>query len=358
MNKQYIMLKDKPVLEIDNYRCKILDYSRLPLSLRYQDVNFDDVMHGWTESRTMNIGKTNAKKILNGFRIKQTNPYIIAKLFHFSSLSDCYWMKEADEPVNFDDVNLFRNSFEQAVTATALLGTNTIFPKIDLKIHTPELTVQGMAAKAWIREEDGLYLYKVGKKELAASRILDLLQIPHVTYKKANDKKLGELADQSHIDKIRNADEEIVKCKIITSEKISILPWEDFQMYCAYHDIDDFGYLKQYESHAYYSMQIADYLLGNEDRHSANFGFFMDNETGKLLHLYPLMDHDHAFSNEEYIPSQTSEVDESLRDAAQKAAKKVSIEISPLLTAEKPVELTEEEWNGVITRSQNLKIWA
>lgn len=36
-------------------------------------------------------------------------------------------------------------------------------------------------------------------------------------------------------------------------------------------------------------------------------GFFMDNDTGKLGELYPLMDHDHGFSEEEEILSQTSE---------------------------------------------------
>ena len=46
MNKTYIMLKDVPVLEIEDYRCKILNYELLPISLRYPDVNYDDVMHG------------------------------------------------------------------------------------------------------------------------------------------------------------------------------------------------------------------------------------------------------------------------------------------------------------------------
>ena len=54
-------------------------------------------------------------------------------------------------------------------------------------------------------------------------------------------------------------------------------------------------------------MQIADYILGNEDRHGANFGFFMDNRSGKLQGLYPLMDRGHAFSEDGDISSQTSE---------------------------------------------------
>lgn len=53
--------------------------------------------------------------------------------------------------------------------------------------------------------------------------------------------------------------------------------------------------VKEMDAANYYKMQIADYVLGNEDRHGANFGFFMDNRSGKLMGLYPLMDHDHAF---------------------------------------------------------------
>ena len=158
------MLKDIPVLEIEDYRCTILNYELLPISLRYPDVNYDDVMHGWTENRTMNIGRTNAKKLLAGFRISQSNPYMIARLFHFASLSDCYWMKDAEETFTWEQVSLFENPLEKAVTSTALLGINRTFRTLWQRIHTPEFTAQGMASKAWIKEADGFYLYKVEKK--------------------------------------------------------------------------------------------------------------------------------------------------------------------------------------------------
>ena len=66
-------------------------------------------------------------------------------------------------------------------------------------------------------------------------------------------------------------------------------------MYCAYHDMDEYAYVTERDPRGYYTMQIVDYILANEDRHGANFGFYMDNRTGKLLELYPLMDHDHSF---------------------------------------------------------------
>ena len=126
----------------------------------------------------MNIGRTNAKKLLAGFRLSQSNPYMIARLFHFASLSDCYWMKDAGETFTWDQISLFENPLEKAVTSTALLGTNRTFHTLVQRIQ-PEFTAQGMAAKAWIREGDGLYLYKIGKKELPASmKTLGILQLP------------------------------------------------------------------------------------------------------------------------------------------------------------------------------------
>ncbi len=369
MEKTYICLKDQPVLEICDYRCRILDYDRLHVSLRYEGVGFDDVMHGWTENRTMSMGKTNAKRLLAGFGISQSNPYLVAKLFHFTSLTDCYWMKEEGEQAQWKDVSLFRNRLEKAVSATALLGVPGSFkdqvrdsvkrhgaerPRI--RIHTPELTAQGLAAKAWIRERGGMYLYKVGKKELAASRILDALGIPHVVYEEAEESALARIADQKRIDYIKETDEKIVKCRMITSEQKAIVSWEDFQMYCAYHDMDEYAYVTERDPRGYYTMQIVDYILANEDRHGANFGFYMDNRTGKLLELYPLMDHDRSFSEEDALPSQTSPEEETLEAAAVRAAGAGPWEIDyeAVLRMKKPEELSQAQWEEVLERIRRL----
>lgn len=348
------MLKDIPVLEIEDYRCTILNYELLPISLRYPDVNYDDVMHGWTEKRTMNIGRTNAKKLLAGFRISQSNPYMIARLFHFASLSDCYWMKDAEETFTWEQVSLFENPWEKAVTSTALFGTNQTFHTLVQKIHTPEFTAQGMAAKAWIREADGLYLYKVGNKELPASGILDSLHIPHVSYIEAENSSLEKIADRNHIEKIYKSGEKIVKCRIISSEETALVPWEDFQVYCSYHDKNEYDMVKEMDAANYYKMQIADYILGNEDRHGANFGFYMDNRSGKLQGLYPLMDHDHAFSEDEDIPSQTSEQDETLQQAAYKAMNHAEVSFDNVLAMKKPEDLGDTQWKAVLGRCREL----
>ncbi len=252
-------------------------------------------------------------------------------------------------------MSLFRNPLEKAVSATALLGVNKTFWPVVQKIYTPELTVQGMAAKAWIREDDGLYLYKVGKKELAASKILNALGIPHVDYKEAESYRLEQIADEAHIKKIYDNGEKIVKCKIISSEETAIVPWEDFQVYCSYHDENEYDFIRKKDPDRYYSMQVADYILGNEDRHGANFGFFMDNKNGGLKGLYPLMDHDHAFSEEKDIPSQTSEIDETLQDAAINAIRYTEVKFDQVLEMNRPEDLEEKSWTMILERCRELK---
>lgn len=357
MNRTYLMLKNNPVLEINNYTCKILDYQHLPYSLRYPDVNYDDVMHVWTEARTMNIGKTNAKKLLAGLRISQSNPYLIAKICHFASLTDCYWMKDENESISWEDVNLFKNSLEKAISSTALLGT-PLAKMNNQRIHTPEVTAQGMAAKAWIRTDTGLCLYKVGKKELAASQILDALNIPHVRYEEVSVNELKHIADETHINKILKAGEKVVKSNIISSEEKSLVPWEDFQMYCAYHDLDEFREIEKIDPEQYHLMQVADYILSNEDRHGANFGFFMDNNSGKIETLYPLMDHDHAFSDDPIIFSQTSEQTMTLKEAAFQSLNHVNtkINLNKLLNMKKPENINQEQWSRVLENAKEIRL--
>ena len=85
----FVMYKDEPVIRInDDYCCIVMNYDHLPISLKTNSVTYDDIYHGWVETRSLNVSRTNAKSILAGYRLSQTNKYLIAKYFHFASLSD------------------------------------------------------------------------------------------------------------------------------------------------------------------------------------------------------------------------------------------------------------------------------
>lgn len=185
---------------------------------------------------------------------------------------------------------------------------------------------------------------------------MEALGFEHVVYEEARIDWLERIADEVHIHKVYDSGEKIVKCKIISSEETSIVPWEDFQVYCRYHDKNEYDLIRKKDPDNFYRMQLADYILGNEDRHGANFGFFMNNQTGELLNLYPLMDHDHAFSNDENIPSQTSEHDETLQEAAMKAVAYVDVDYDKVLEMQWPEEVDEQSWSKVLERCSEIQM--
>ena len=156
-------------------------------------------------------------------------------------------------------------------------------------------------------------------------------------------------AEYFHLRKIQKAGERVVKCKCLTSEDISIISWEDFAIYCDRHNENPYTMMIKHFPKQFHEMQIADYILGNEDRHEANWGFFVSNDTGKILSPYPLMDHDHAFVNEKIL-SQTNETDISLKEAAKRASKYVNINFSEFNQLKKPDTLANEQWIGVRDR--------
>lgn len=188
------------------------------------------------------------------------------------------------------------------------------------------MTAQGVSAKCWIREDDGIYLYKVGRKELPASEILDVLGIQHVQYEKAEH--LKDYLSKERIQKIEDAGEVIVRSKLLTNKKQGIIPFEEFAVYCANQDYEDeYKEAKKRDSKAYYE--------------------------NKLQKMYPLMDHDHAFDEEEILLSQTWE-GRTLFEAAYEAQKKLKLSIDKLLQIQKPQYLTTTEWEQVRKRIKKL----
>ena len=67
------------------------------------------------------------------------------------------------------------------------------------------------------------------------------------------------------------------------------------------------------------------------------------------------MDHDHAFSEEKDIPSQTSEFDETLQEAAIKAVGHTEVKFDNVLKMDRPEELREKDWLTILERCRELK---
>ena len=102
-------------------------------------------------------------------------------------------------------------------------------------------------------------------------------------------------------------------------------------------------------------MQVADYILNNNDRHEQNWGFLMENTSGKLVGYCPLFDHDHTFGDDRNVMSQTTDEIVSLYDSAVLAQKELRIDFSGLESMQKPELLSEKQWEGVLERAEELR---
>ena len=176
----------------------------------------------------------------------------------------------------------------------------------------------------------------------------DVLGIDHVHYEKAE--QLKEYLSKDRIKKIEDVGEIIVRSKLITNQQQGIIPFEEFAVWCANQEIDDeYEEAKRRDEKSYYEMQIADYILNNSDRHVGNWGFYFDVEENKLQGMYPLMDHDHSFDEEETLMSQTNE-GKTLLEAARIAQAQLNLPVKDILEIPKPEYLMDNEWEQVRKR--------
>ncbi len=354
-----LLLKNTPILEIkDDGTCIVLDLERLPFALRKEKVAYSEFVE-WAMNRTLSIGRSYAKEILNTLRLPQNNRYAIFKACRGLSLEDSYWVKQDGDTVTWEEVNLFHNPLTLFVTEVSLSGRNKHFKvDVDVKqtIHTPELTTLGASAKGWIRHEEGLYLHKVGKYELPASEILDALGIEHILYWESAEDEINVYLSGERKEWIQGVGEVIVNSKLFTSEDIALVTFEEFAIFCSIYGLNPYEEAKKVNREFYLKMQIADYILNNNDRHEQNWGFLMDNQSGRLIGFCPLFDHDHAFAEYDSISSQTTEDDMTLYEAAKVAQEELQLDLQVLWEMDCPKCLEQKQWKKVLERAEKIKV--
>lgn len=300
-NRYTIMHKDRKIACIHRSGlCDIYNSEFMPYNLYLEEVQGQDIdtqimnlenFYYWCSSRILTLDRKYAKEILNSLGKKQAatdrDRAEIAISYHCLSLLDVYWVMGEDENVSFDEINLYNHSLTDAFVDVCLHGKTMTIQNSELldpsdvigNVGTP-----GVAPKAWVRRNGEFYLYKDGDErdveaELLSSKILECFRIEHVKY--VPDFYDGKKVSSS---------------KIITSLDRSIVPAEYVGIYAVNNDTDLHSIVYELSWYSYHMMIIMDYLIGNTDRHWANWGFYVDNHTNKLIGLYPLMDFNKAFT--------------------------------------------------------------
>ena len=282
--------------------CVIYKKSFMPYNL-YLDEDVQDLdtrlnnlanFNYWCASRVLSLDRKYAKEILNSLGMKQAvtdrDRAEIAISYHALSLTDVYWVKSYREKISFDEINLWEHSLADGFVDVCLRGKAFTVQNYELNSssYAADVSALGVAPKAWIRRNDGFHLLKDGdelevRNEILASRILDCFKLDHVEYSPAVYEYDGGSCNVSD-------------SRIITSVDYSIVPYEYIVIYAENRDADAVELIKGIDSYSYYMMNIADYLVGNTDRHWGNWGGLVDNGTNKIIRLHALMDFNKAFN--------------------------------------------------------------
>lgn len=283
----YLMVKDKELLRVDDASITIINRFLLPLELRAKGNITYAHFHNWVSKRVLSMSRSNYKALLNNLGLEQGDAFEVAMWCNALSLTDCYWIKYEDTPhLKWKDVNLYENKFSEAIASIAFTGDSPI--TITGTLATPELTNQGVYTKCWVREDDGIYLYKASN-DLKDDRTTKVERLVSVLLTTSG-------LDAVPYDMVRFSGRLTSKCKNITNQEIMITPAKEVLTYFVDCGTQPLVQLNKLFKQEFNIMLVVDYLIGNTDRHAGNWGFFMDSATGDVSRMHPLFDHNNAFN--------------------------------------------------------------
>lgn len=294
----YLMLKDVKVLyfDLEDFVVEVIREDLLPFFLRQNirsSAAMKDILHNiqsvksYLSSRILSLSRDNAKQIYAAFQIPQIdsidNRVNICIKCKGVSIQDSYWIKDDEETRDWSQINIRQNQLSDIVDLS-LNGQN---PTITTDAICPELTTKGLFRKGWIYVGKSLYLLKSDKTadyvntkmEILASELLECFinRVDSIAY-------VGELMETAE------GPIQISICKNFANEKYSFVEACEVIEYCQRCGIDFREYCMKHWSYMFASIPVLDYIIINTDRHTQNYGFMMNNDTGVLEALAPLFD--------------------------------------------------------------------
>lgn len=240
----------------------------------------------WVDNRSSAKHRTHVNKILEMFGGKTKSGFIA--LTHCLSLTDTLWVKSSKEDVNWGQVNLYENNFDEVISKLSFDG-NGLFG-IQMSTTSPELTTDGAYDKCWLNEKNGIHLIKAGSDgarntgfepygEVLASQVFEKM-CTSVKYS------------------LRRYDKRVVSdCRLFTSMENGYKPISIFLKNGIKYGLPEtLEIYKEFNCEdAFRRMIVADCITLNCDRHFGNFGFLVNNESFERLTLNPCFDFNMAF---------------------------------------------------------------
>ena len=204
------------------------------------------------------------------------------RVTHALSLNDTFWVKEADSDSFWSSVSLYQNEFDQLVSEAAFDG---VISETDLSSTSPEFGTDGYYAKCWVRDEDGIWLYKSGSGLHVIEPVSEFLVTQLA-------RRICPNAVQYDLE--RYHDKLVSKCPLFTTEATGLVK-AGFVFRGEQTIPRLLSYCQTLGSDSdFRRMCVLDAITLNPDRHYGNFGFLFDNQTMTILGMAPVFDNNRA----------------------------------------------------------------
>ena len=286
MPRKLIMCGDHPVLAFEyepasGRACssgEVLDPRRLPLEFTTHGKSalYARRIDEWWKSRAIPSTRDGIRRVLDSLGASSTGE-LLDRTYGLS-LSDQYWVKREDDPVEWKDVNFFDNPFDEALGEILLTSYSSSH---DISLNAPDVSTGGDLPKRWtINKNTGRrLLVKSGRtgqepmNEVIASKLCARLGVPAVPYSLA-----------------RSGNRLVCTCEdMLTSHEELVSAWQVLQSIKTTNGLNSHdqwihaaagcGADERAVRDATDDWLVVDYLMRNTDRHYNNFGLIRDIET-------------------------------------------------------------------------------
>lgn len=277
-----LMNKDTAVMTFAISRTEFGDISFSEISSNKEQlpIGFENIER-WVEKRRAPKHRAHIQELLQKCGCDTLEGFL--NVSHALSLNDTFWVKKESENLKWEQVSLYKNPFDEIVARLAFEGG--MYGE-QLSSTSPEYTGSGARAKCWVREDDGIYLYKRGSWEYRNSGKEPYCE----AYASQIAPHICKHYTQYELCKYR--DKLATKCRLFTSEKYGFLSID-----LAAKGIYKIGGLMKFMSEHnaeddFRRMVVFDSLVLNTDRHRNNYGMMVDNDTLEVLGMAPMFDYD------------------------------------------------------------------
>lgn len=259
----------------------------------------NDTLLEWIIKRKAPKNRRFVNKILQAID-DDNNPMRYVDVSYALSLNDAFWIRNDLTNYKWEDVNLYEHPFDKVLANVAFTGYSR---KIHGLTTSPEVTSKGAVKKCWSNKQDGIYLLKSddfikcedGRSqstlEYYAAQVAEAMNFEHIPY---------SLEYFKHHD---NTKEIVCACKLFTSSDTGFVSASTFfreqNVDLSNSSVESIKGQQQlaelYGYDKYADLMVYDSLIYNRDRHMGNFGYLVDNNTGKFIKPAPIFDNGFSF---------------------------------------------------------------